>query len=111
MLNNFPTIIFRKLDETNNERGVWVRISPSPWGASIATFKEQPTEETPEWQAMTSIHFDPCFDNQSKITAWNEHNDPENSDGREFILAESIDDWKPRPQEESDAEPEQNAKE
>ena len=24
------------------------------------------------------------FNNQSKITAWDEHSDPENSDGREF---------------------------
>ena len=99
VLNNFQTIIFREVDETNDERGVWVRISPSVWGVSIATFKEQPTEETPEWQAMTSIHFDPCFDNRSKITAWNEHSDPENSDGRELILVQSIDNWKPRPEE------------
>ena len=83
MVNNFQTIIFREVDETNNERGVWVRISPSQWGVSLATFREQPTEETPEWQAMTSVHFDPCFNNQSKITAWDEHSDPVNSDGRE----------------------------
>ena len=111
LFTTFQTIIFRQVDETDAERGVWVRMSPSHWGVSIALFKEQPTEETPEWQAMTSIHVDPCFDNRSKVTAWNEHNDPENSHGREFILVESIDGWKPRPQEESDAESEQNAKE
>lgn len=96
MLNNFHPIIFREADETNAARGVWVRISPSQWGVSIALFKEQPTEDTPEWQAMASIHIDPCFSNQSKIIAWDEHDDPENSDGREVILVESIDGWKPQ---------------
>ena len=109
MFGSFQPIIYCQPDDAENTRGVWVRITPSAWGVSIAEFKEQPTAETPEWQAMASIHFDPCFDNRSKINAWNEHDDPENSNGHEFVLVESIDDWKPSPQDEPDAEPEQNA--
>lgn len=97
MFDAFEPIIYRETDEAKRKRGVWVRISPSAWGVSIATFRSKPTKDTPEWKSMTSLHFDPCFMNQSKIVAWKEGEDPENSDGIEVPLIESIDAWRPRP--------------
>jgi hypothetical protein len=101
-MSKFKTIIYYHIDEENNEHGVWVKMSSSQWGGviSIATFKEQPTEETPDSEAITSFCFDPCFAGVSKITAWDEYSDPSSDNGTEMILVASIDDWKPREQEE-----------
>lgn len=96
MFNSFHPTIYREVDETDARRGVWVRIEPSRWGVTIATFKDEPSVGTPEWQAMTVVHFDPCFNNVSKVVAWDEHSDSENSEGQEIILVESVDEFKPR---------------
>lgn len=101
MLNSFQTIIFREVDETDEGRGVWVRIEPSNWGFTVATFKDEPTTETPEWQAMSVTYIDPCFRDQTKIVAWDETQDSEYHDGTTVILVKSVDGYKPREEEQA----------
>jgi hypothetical protein len=98
--DNFKPIIFQQEDPNEPERSVWVRMHSWEGAITVATFREKPTMDTPLWQSMTSFDFDPCYDNESKITYWDEHMNPEIKDGRELILVESIDVCKPRTQEE-----------
>lgn len=88
----FPTIIYRQqdVDGSDPDLGVWVRISPDHWGVSVATFWEKPDEQTPEWKALASFDFDPCYDNQSKLVVWDEHRDPERDGGKEMLLVKDI---------------------
>jgi len=96
MHDKFEPIIYQQEDPNNSERSVWVRITTFEGIVTVATFREKPDAETQVRQSITSFDFDPCCDDQSKIVSWNEHADPDNEDGREVLLVESIDNWQPR---------------
>lgn len=96
MAELFETLIYRQPDELNPKRAVWVRITHWEGSVSVATFRDKPTPKTPIWQSLTSFDFDPCFNNASKIFAWDEHMDPENANAVEVVLVENIDQWTPR---------------
>jgi hypothetical protein len=93
--------IFPQQDDDDPTRRTWVRVEPSHWGITIAIFKEQPTRETPEWQAMAVAHVDACFMNQVKAQLWGEHQDSERDDGLWITLVSNVDTWRPREEEES----------
>ena len=93
--------IFPQPDDDQPGRQTWVRVEPSNWGITVAVFKERPTRETPEWQAMTVVHVDACFMNQVKAQLWDEHQDSERGDGLWITLVSNVDEWRPREDEES----------
>ena len=88
--------IFPQPDEDEPGRQTWVRVEPSNWGITIAIFKERPTRDTPEWQAMAVVHIDPCFMNQVKVQLWDEYLDSERDDGWWITLVANVDGWRPR---------------
>jgi hypothetical protein len=94
--NTVLPCIFPQLDDDEPGRRTWVRVEPSNWGITIAIFKEQPTPETPEWQAMSVVHVDACFMNQVKVQLWDEYQDSERDDGRWITLVADVDGWRPR---------------
>ena len=93
--------IFPQPDDDQPGRRTWVRVEPSNWGITIAIFKEQPTRQTPEWQAMTVVHVDACFMNHVRVQLWDEHQDSERDDGLWITLVGDVDEWRPRENEES----------
>ncbi len=93
--------IFPHPDEVEQGRQTWVRVEPSIWGMTIAIFKEQPTRNTPEWQAMAVAHIDLCFMNTVKVKLWDEYLDSERDDGWPITLVANVDEWRPRGNEEA----------
>ena len=96
--DKFEPIIYRQEDPNFPERSVWVRISSWEGSVTVATFREQPDAETSMCKSITSFDFDACYNDQSKLISWDEQSDPDNDDGHEVILVSSIDNWKPRSQ-------------
>lgn len=101
LTNTVVPCIFPQPDDDEPTRRTWVRVEPSHWGFTIAIFKEQPTRETPEREAMCVIHVDACFMNQIKVQLWDEHQDSERDDGLWVTLADNVDAWRPREDEEA----------
>ncbi len=86
---------FQVKDESKNNRRLWFTVEDRHDGIWITAYKEHPTRNTPETQALFTVKVE-LFNNKGQVLIWPHDKDTTGEEGPSFsVIREDIDGWKP----------------